>query len=476
MKQRLSQEEIRQRLIRLRNLEYLHEKQRFKIWNLRDENRELKKEIKLLKETVATQQKTINDLKMQMEELRNIVFRKRKKPRDKDNNNKGEDSGENPFQEDKIPRTPDSYKRKVPAENQITEIKRHLFDTCPCGTKTTLKQILTFYEEDIPIPSEKIVIKHIVELSYCPDCKKWHKAIDLPKSKVILGKNIQKYVCYLSVMCRLSFSQIQNVLFDTWQIKLSQGEISKFLDREATHLKPSYEQLKKSIQQELSAHLDETGWRLQEEKENSFSWIMTGGESKESVFLIGESRGKGNIEKLIGKDYNGIVVTDDYGAYKKFENHQLCWAHLIRKFRDLANSQELSEVQITHCKNEYHKLCLIYSAVKNNRTIEKYFEFEKQLNDFSKIKRKDKEILKTIRLKTTLRKNVPKYLTCLKNPNIAMTNNQAERSLRHLVLKRKISFGSFAKRTANNLAVLLSIMASFKQRYQSNFFTEYLKA
>lgn len=473
---RLSKEEIKQRLIRLRNLEYLHKKQRFKIWNLRDENRELKKKVAVLEEVVAAQQKTINDLKLQMEELRSIVFGKRKKPRDKDNNNKSGYGGENLFEEDKIPRTPDSYKRPIPIENQITKIKRHPFNTCPCGTKTTLKQILTFYEEDIPIPTEKIVIKHEVELSYCPDCKKWHKAIDLPKSKVILGKNIQKYVCYLSVMCRLSFSQIQNILLDTWQIELSQGEISKFLDREAIHLKPSYEQLKKNIRQESSAHLDETSWRLQREKENSFSWIMSGGQSKESIFLVGESRGKGNIEKLIGKDYNGVAVTDDYGAYKKFENHQLCWAHLIRKFRDLANSQELNEAQIAHCQKEYHKLCLIYSDIKNNRTIEKYSEFEKQLNDFSKIKPKDKDILKTIRLKTTLKKNVPKYLTCLKNPNIAMTNNQAERSLRHLVLKRKISFGSFAKRTADNLAVLLSIMASFKQRYQSNFFTEYLKA
>ena len=56
-----------------------------------------------------------------------------------------------------------------------------------------------------------------------------------------------------------------------------------------------------------------------------------------------------------------------------------------------------------------------------------------------------------------------------------MTNNQAERSLRHLVLKRKISFGSLTKRTAENLAVLLSVLMSLRQRYPSNFFGEYLK-
>jgi len=233
-------------------------------------------------------------------------------------------------------------------------------------------------------------------------------------------------------------------------------------------------EVKERIRGEPAVHLDETSWRLFSDNDKSFSWVMSRSQSKESVFLVGENRGKGNADKLL-EDYKGVVVSDDYGAYRKLENHQLCWAHLIRKFRDLANSQELSEIQINYCKSEYHKLCLIYSDIKNNRIIEKFPEFEKRLADFSKIKLKDKDILKTIRLKTTLRKNVPNYLTCLKDENIPMTNNQAERSLRHLVLKRKISFGSFTKRTVDNLAILLSVLMSFKQRYQSNFFAEYVK-
>ena len=76
----LPAEEIKRRLIRLRNLEYLHEQQRFKIWNLRDANRELKKEVAALKAVVGEQQKTIDDLKLRLEELSTIVFgRKRQK-------------------------------------------------------------------------------------------------------------------------------------------------------------------------------------------------------------------------------------------------------------------------------------------------------------------------------------------------------------------------------------------------------------
>ena len=119
------------------------------------------------------------------------------------------------------------------------------------------------------------------------------------------------------------------------------------------------------------------------------------------------------------------------------------------------------------------KLCLLYDDLKNNRDIEKREEFTEKLNELSTIKPFDPK--KLIRYKTTLKKNISKYLTCLSDSRIPLTNNQAERSLRHLVLKRKISFGSLTKRTADNLAVLMSTLMSLKQRHQANFFGEYLR-
>jgi transposase len=354
----------------------------------------------------------------------------------------------------------------------VTEIKHHPFNQCSCGAETTKKKTVIFYEEDIPIPAKKIVKKHIVEKSYCQNCKKWQTDISLPTAKVVLGSNVQKYVCYLNILCRLSFFQIQEILNDTYHIHISQGEIVKILEREAIHLKPFYEQLKAKIRGEPGVHLDETGWKLLIDRSNAYSWVMSGTESQENVFLIGESRGKGNMEKLL-EDFTGFVVTDDYGAYRKLKKHQLCWAHLIRKWRDLAKSGELEENIRIHCKEEYMRLCLVYEDLKNGRNIERYKEFSKRLNKLSVIKPLDPK--KLIRYKTTLKKNISKYLTCLSDPRIPLTNNQAERSLRHLVLKRKISFGSLTKRTADNLAVLMSSLMSLKQRHRFNFFNEYLK-
>ncbi len=280
---KLSEQEIRQRLIRLRNLESLYKKQKVRISILKEENRILREQVATLTATVQIQNKIIEDLKLQIEELRIIVFGKKRNPKKKDQNNKDDNS---PLSSEKIQRNQNSYKRPEPKESEITETRRHTADICSCKTKTTKKKIITFYEEDIPIPIKKIVIKHEVEKAWCPHCKKWNQSIKLPNSKVVLGSNIQKYICYLSIMCRLSYAQIQNILQDTYQIQISQGEISKILERESVHLGPLYERLKEKIRGEPVIHLDETGWKLFTDTDKLFSWVMSGSQSKERVFFL----------------------------------------------------------------------------------------------------------------------------------------------------------------------------------------------
>ena len=454
-------------MIEWRNLKKLHANAREMIEAQNQLIKSQREQLETYKQLTKNQDKMIEDLKLQIEELKTIVFGNKKKR--SDNEDEGFPSPPKPI----VSRSSDSYQRPIPKEEEVTEVKTHPIDNCACGSELTKKQTVIFYEEDIPIPAKKIIRKHVVEKGYCYQCKKQRSAITLPNHKVILGGNIQKYTCYLSIMCRLSFTQIQNILQDTYQIHISQGEIAKILNREAIHLKPIQERLKEQIRGEPIVHLDETGWRLFMDRDRSYAWVMSGAQSKESVFLVGESRGKGNADKLLGENFNGLVVTDDYVAYRKLKKHQLCWAHLIRKFRDLAGSKEIEDKQRKHCKEEYAKLCLIYEDIKQDRDLQRHEEFTNRLAALGVVNQKDQ--IKMIRVKTTLKKNISKYLICLTDPKIPLTNNQAERSLRHLVLKRKISFGSLTKRTAENLAILLSTLLSLKQRYGTSFFQEYLR-
>lgn len=52
--------------------------------------------------------------------------------------------------------------------------------------------------------------------------------------------------------------------------------------------------------------------------------------STTAIFHIG-SRAADEIRDLIGEAFLGWLVSDGYGAYRKFNKRQRCLAHLIRK-------------------------------------------------------------------------------------------------------------------------------------------------
>lgn len=464
MSSSLSQAEINQRLIELRNLRHLYDNQKKRIKVQEQLIKTLKQQNTTLKKLVTNLETMVEDFKLQIEELRTMVFGKKKEKQNDD------DDFAPPKQ--RIERTADSYKRRVPRDEEVTETVPHPIDECNhCQRVLSKKKTIVFFEEDIPIPVKKIVRKHIVEKGYCEWCEKWSVSTPLPSSTVVLGNNIQKYICYLSVICRLSYSQVQELLKDTYHCEVSQGEIAKILDRVSTTHRPEYEQLRVRIREGPGTGLDETSYAVLSQHEHSFAWVMTDLVNGESIFLLGETRGGGNVQTLQGNDYTGFTVTDDYNAYKRLPQHQLCWAHLIRKFRDLATSKELP-AQHTYYVQQYKIVAEIFSDIEKYRDESMRDSYTERLTTLATVTSHDCK--KLIRIKTTLSRNISKYLTCLSNPLIPLTNNQSERSLRHLVLKRKVSFGSWTKKGANTLAVLLSILMSRRQRNPKGYFVEWV--
>jgi len=455
---RLSKEEINARMVELSNLRRLYAVQKTRLGMFKEENKQLKERVATL-ETAYAEQREINaDLKLQMEELRTIVFgRRRKKDTDLD------DTPSAP----QTPRTIESYKRPLPKERDVTETKDHPIDACThCHGQLSERQIVTCFEEDVPLPQKKTVVKRTIEKGYCSVCKKWSAGAPLPAAPVILGGNVKRYVTYLSVVCRQSYSQIQDILVHTYAFDISQGEIAKILEKEGDRLRPEYERLKVRIRDEPSVHLDETGWNLfVRDGYRRYAWTMVGGTSAEAVFVLGKTRGKGNADDLL-LDSDAVVVSDDYAAYRNRKKHQLCCAHILRKLRDLARSEEIQGTAHDHCVAAYKTFASIYRDIEVARTtadpVASHGALLERLRAFSIADPLD--VAKLSRIKKQVAERTHNYLTCLLHPEVASDNNAAERSLRHLVLKRKISFGSLSEKTAETLAILLSVLLSYKQR------------
>jgi len=457
----LSKKELYERMVEWRNLKKLHKAARDRVETLEIENKKLRTELKDRDNRIDVLEEEVTTLKLQIEELRAMVFKTRKKKamtHVKYDSKTSSETSLNP------PRT--KHARPIPSPKEVTEEVTHPIDTCACGTPLTECSTRTYYEEDIPI-QRRIVRTHTIQTGWCAHCKKTVSAIPLPYAEVMLGETVKRYITYLSVVCRLSYAQIRATLLDMYTLSVSEGEIAHILKREGARLRPFYEQLLTRIRGEPSVHLDETGWLLFiGDGYRRYAWTMVGGVSGDAVFILGKTRGKGNARDLL-LDSTAVVVSDDYGAYRTLSQpHQLCCAHILRKLRDVAESHELSVSLRTHCSEAYQTFREIYADIVNalsTPTPKRYYaRLLARLTTFATPHQRDPK--KVARVRTQIRERMECYLTCLQYAHVRPDNNPAERALRPLVQKRKVSYGSMNEMRADILAVCTSVLYTLKRR------------
>lgn len=470
------------------------QRQKQVISRLINENAKLRKRVAELEAENADLRQKLENVLLRMAELEEIIFGKKKKKKDDDRDNDEPAIGEG-VASNKSDRGSSSYSRPTPTVEDVTDIEEHKIDNCPnCQTALTQKQIIIRYIEDIKLAcldgldngetksilKIKQVIEQRIEKGYCPKCKKWHSAIPINSKTARVGPRVKIFVSYAVNILRLSYEQTKNLLADIHGFTISDGEIAKILEKTSIKLNPELERLKERILKSDSIHLDETSHQTGSEK--NYNWVMASGDTEEAVFLIGKSRGKGNAADLL-KSYNGVRVTDCYPAYKNMRGEQqVCWSHIIRKARDLKNNEHLDEPKKEFAKTIYGNLKNIYekaaAANKEEQTVQKKLktivELEKDIDDVAqKIFLSDLKVKKLVDLGKQLQTYKKQLFTCLKHQGVDATNNKAERKLRHLVLKRKTSFGTKTEKgdkiLETNLSVLLSLWWQDKKNFLFNF-------
>ena len=382
---KLTDQEIKRRLQEGQNYKRLYFELKVKYDLLKKENKQLKVEIVQLK---AEQEK----MKLQLEELIKITFSRAKKNKktkqDKDNNDHDQSHGSGS-------RSPDSYRRPIPSEEEITDRPFFPLTCCPdCRTPLSRRKIIERYLEDIIAPAElvrmgKQVIKQSIATGYCHHCRKQVSAIPLTKNMVTVGENVRMLVVYGNTILRLSFEQISHWLKNLFNFTLSDGEINNILTKQARQLLPVMNEIDRNIRGQPAAHYDESSWLVQEEEQGNYVWVKTGSQAPDTIFRFGQSRGKGVAEKLKGETNDQEVqvgVSDAYVAYQNlFQEHALCWAHPFRKLRDLANTKELFGRRLRRCRGAYLAFQELYHQVADlHRQPFDLAEREKALVEFSK--------------------------------------------------------------------------------------------
>ena len=187
--QTLNQITIKKRMQEWRNLKVLHEKSVQQNKKLKEKNKKLRTENQQIKQENAELKIVTQDLLIRIEELEKIIFGKSKKNENDTNNNSFINPKKKKRQQPN--RSKESYQRKKPKPEEITNTQKHTINECPnCQTKLRKKKIVIFYEEDIPLPNKdkqlKEVTEHQVEKGWCHKCRKWCIAIPIPPKKTII--------------------------------------------------------------------------------------------------------------------------------------------------------------------------------------------------------------------------------------------------------------------------------------------------
>jgi transposase len=227
-----------------------------------------------------------------------------------------------------------------------------------------------------------------------------------------------------------------------------------------------------------AVHLDETPWRILSDKTNGQMWVMS---NRLGSYYQFEPTRSGAIAEEMLKGYDGAIVTDAFGGYNRLSKKptirvQNCVAHARREFFERFDDFP------TECRRAIELIDQLFEIEREAKSIEDIRELRKtrsrpvvdELRTFlfeTKPRFMPSEgISKAINYCLNHWKALTHFLT---DSTVNLSNNDAERALRHVVVGRKNFLGSQTINGADTAAALYTVMETAKKN--STDPTEYLR-
>lgn len=452
--------ELRYLRIRVQQLEKVHLLQKSKADRLEELLRERDKLIVELEKQRDFLTEDIEEMKRQRDVYRGMVYKPGKKKKS------SSDSSEKKKKTMGAPKGHKGYGKKKP--EKIDQYVHAQLTQCPdCHTALNNTTASTNHTvTDLPhwILMQPIVTEYDIERQWCPKCKKEVRATPkgvIPGSR--FGSNLVTMVLVWKYRFRDPLNKIVEKLQTFYGLLLSEATLVGILQRAKEWLGDDYEKLIIEIRGAPVKHADETGWRIN--GENGWAWVFL---SKQSVYYtIEETRGKGIPEKKL-KGATGVLVRDDYRGYTKLPIlQQSCWAHLLRKSHEATEQLSVSEeMQELHKKLKTMYVLLMEDISQPFDQHDRETWYQEYLTDIHKIINTTYTAKDARKIQTRIRHQEKNLLTALLYPDVVLTNNNAERAIRPLVITRKISGGSRSANGAKTHAINMSIIETINKRHQ----------
>ena len=320
-----------------------------------------------------------------------------------------------------------------------------------------------------PVVAE--VFEYVLHEACCPGCGEVTTA-DLPAGVPAgcVGPRFQAILALLTGRCRISRREAADVsvaLFGE-KARISVGTVAALERRTAKALKPAYDEALDAIQNAEFVHCDETSWR----QTNKLAWLWAAVTPMIKVFRVDRRRNREAFRKLLFA-FVGILITDRFSVYRIHGAlmRQLCWAHLKRNFRAIAErggkARSLGTSGLKIVKAVFQEWYRFRRGEITRHGLRCRIAPIRKRLDRLLTRHINSPVPKARKIAKDLREYGEALWTFARVEGVEPTNNAAERSLRKAVLWRKGSYGSASRAGSRFAERMLTVSESLRAQERS---------
>lgn len=344
---------------------------------------------------------------------------------------------------------------------QVDGVEQHR--VCQClGCGASLQEVAVAEWElrqvhDLEPPRLKVT-EHQVEVKCCPHCQRLNQGTfpaDV-NSIVQYGAGVKGLIVYLLEYQLLPFERVTQLLADVFNCKISEGTVYNSRERCFEQLAGVESQIKEGMQHAAVGNFDETGMQIN----GKLWWLHVASNDGLTYYFVHAKRGSVAMDEMnILPQFKGISVHDGWSSYAQYKcDHALCNAHHLRELCFIAEryQQVWAEQMITlliELKRQVEQAQVQGNTALPAQTIQ---QFESRYHiliatglaanpphshpESPKSRGRPKQS-PAKNLLDRLQRHQAEVLAFMYDFRVPFDNNQAERDLRMMKLKQKISGG-----------------------------------
>jgi transposase len=369
----------------------------------------------------------------------------------------------------------------------------------PAQTRVRLPRELVTRVKDI-IPETCEACQHALPAEAGPNDPEptWHQIIELPKVLVDVteclghartclhcghvtraaipadirahgyGPRFTAVISAFTGVFHVSKRDTEAIVETIFGVPIALGTISAAEQETSAALADAHAEAAQAAQAAPVNHIDETSWKLGKQ----LFWLWTAVSKICTFYIIHRTRGAEALNTLFKKAFTGIAITDRWVVYKRFmvRKRQLCWAHLIRDFRGIFETngpgKKIGGELLCLAEDVFTWWYRVRDGTMKRSTLRQYIDQQRPWLRERLAAGAVCGCAKTEAFCKNLLKSEPAMWTFVRVEGVEPTNNAAERALRKAVLWRKRSFGCKSEAGCRFVERILTTVKTRQQHRQ----------